>query len=217
MRPSVRLPRDDVEDAARKSKKEGTGGSSWRAHADTDMTLEEGELHGDDADEVLEEAEVELVPIPAGICSASVGHPAGPKHFACAKCLPQMQECPRCKHAITAMNYDIPGVVRYCTHINNGGFVGSSKINAVVDWAKSVPESDKVRQLRLAVFATILCSSYCFLIFFLNFHVFRLSDAGFVLLQGWAGPSGGDLCRGPRDGRCAIRRGFASRQLHYGI
>ena len=110
--------------------------------------MEEFKETNDDAVEMHdEEEEEELVPLPCSLCEARNGPVS---HFAHQNCIDKMKEtgetCPRCKHAKNTTQYILPGEDnrRYCTHIN-GGFSGSSKLNAIVDWHENeVPQCDKV-------------------------------------------------------------------------
>jgi hypothetical protein len=153
MRPSIPLlDRDDKGQARRE-----------RARATADIELEEGQGAGDDADELIEEEEEELVPISGEFCEACSGQV---QYFAHEKCIKRMQEgektCPRCQHTKKTLNQILPedDGTRFCEHIN-GGFTGSSKIKAVLKWYETVPEDDKVSSIRrmvFRVFQLIVCS-----------------------------------------------------------
>ena len=87
-----------------------------------------------------------LVHIPGDLCTAFNG---AVMHFAHRKCVAKMRShhgrCPRCSDAQLRMQFEFPNQnTRYCQNIE-GGFAGSSKINAVVRWYKDrVPSGEKV-------------------------------------------------------------------------
>jgi len=143
MRPSIPVASDDDDGNGNKR------GKQRRLRSKTNVDeLAEGEEVNDDAVEMIREEEEELVPLPCSLCGARDGDVS---HFAHADCIEKLkaesESCPRCKHAQNTMNFVLPneGSKRYCKNID-GGFIGSSKINAVVDWYQNeVPEDDKVR------------------------------------------------------------------------
>jgi len=127
--------------------------------------LAEGEDNGDDEDEMVDEGKAEgLVGVPRSLCKVAQRHRA---HENCIKKMVDAGEsCPRCRHARDSMHSIMPekNSRMYCKDIS-GGFAGSSKINAVVDWYLEVPQDDKV--LILSFFKTgldllegIFCHDY---------------------------------------------------------
>jgi hypothetical protein len=135
LRPSIPIPDDD--------KKKSSGRSSRRKkRVATEFDMEDGQdSNDDDDDELVEEEENEaLQAIP--MCSATTI-----SHYAHASCIKKLTAegaaCPRCLDFAKRKNFDSPGSKTYCRSIK-GGFSGSSKINAVVDWYRSVPKDDKV-------------------------------------------------------------------------
>jgi SNF2 family DNA or RNA helicase len=149
MRPSIRVPECADEDKEktngnkrRKTRRRFRGGT-----ANIDEMEEFREIDDDAVEMHEEEEEEELVPLPCSLCEARDG-PV--RHFAHEQCLETLKaaraSCPRCTHAKNTTHYEIPGEEKrvYCPHID-GGFVGSSKINTVVDWyTNEVPKGDKV-------------------------------------------------------------------------
>lgn len=153
MRPSVPVHKekeDDEEENGNGGNRGGKRRTKSRVRATLELQLEEGQEQNDDADELVEDdEEVPLVPIPCTLCEAATG-PV--QHYAHEDCLEKLKaeggNCPRCQHAKDTMNIALPdGGVRYCEHVN-GGFIGSSKINAAVEWYHSVPKEDKVRMMK---------------------------------------------------------------------
>lgn len=148
MRPSIHLPVDD------EKKKNGR----LRARATLRHEMEEGaDTVDDDADELVDDDAEELVPIPGRFCRSAKG-PV--RHYAHEVCIHKMlttkdsircPRCPRCQHAERSMKFTLPAGqgTTFCTHIS-GGFTGSSKLNAVLNWYKTVPEGDKVCVLCLS-------------------------------------------------------------------
>ena len=137
---------DDVNGAS------GRNGSRRPRKGNTNIDrLVDGEEIDDDDDStddlVLDqEQEEELVCLPSELCDVS----AGVRHFAHPKCIHRMKKesfnsCPRCQHAKKAMKYQLPNGDNkmYCQEIH-GGFAGSSKINAIIDYIRAkVPDDDK--------------------------------------------------------------------------
>jgi len=120
-----------------------------RALLDTEI-LEEGEEYSDndDGDMLLVEEDEELSRVPFEFCSAA--REGDIRHYAHEECIALMKQsnesCPRCQHAKNTMQYKLPNGEdnMYCQQIN-GGFSGSSKINAVVEHITTkVPANDKV-------------------------------------------------------------------------
>lgn len=145
MRPSIPIvvPGDDEcgDRSSRKNRHRFRGGT---ANLDE---MEEFKEVNDDAVEMYEEEEEELIPLPCSLCEARNG-PVN--HFAHESCIDTMkmacESCPRCMHAKIVSQYELPGEAdrRYCKHIA-GGFVGSSKLNEIVDWSQNeVPKEDKI-------------------------------------------------------------------------
>jgi hypothetical protein len=145
LRPTIPFPSDDDKKCH---------GSSRRGKREiTDFDMEEGkDNNDDDPEEIVEEEEKEeLRKIPN--CEASEV-----AHFAHEKCIKKLDAagapCPRCMDIKKRVNFDSPNMVkRYCQHIVPfpglpGGFTGSSKINAVVDWYHGVPKTDKVGSIQ---------------------------------------------------------------------
>eukprot|EP00977_Amphora_coffeiformis_P000601 scaffold134_cov94-Amphora_coffeaeformis.AAC.7 len=135
MRPSIRLLKIDPSDR------------TINKHAvSVNPSVEEfesGTLDDDDLDEVEFEKKEKLVPLPFPMCKSI----SGLRHFVHKRCLENMEEentsCPRCLHQQNVFNVDYPGCTRYCQNVD-GGFPGSSKIDAVVQWQSSVSKDDKV-------------------------------------------------------------------------
>jgi hypothetical protein len=150
MRPLILIPNcdDDEKRSAsngRKSCRNVCGGAT-----DIDHMEEFKETH-DDAVAIYDEEEEEvLVPLPCFLCEART-RPT--RHFGHQNCVDKVKEtgetCPRCKDAKNTTRYSLPGEDsrRCCTHVN-GGFSGSSKLKAIVDWHQNeyVPQGDNVLQ-----------------------------------------------------------------------
>jgi hypothetical protein len=135
LRPSIPIPDDD--------KKKSSGRSSRRKKSvATEFHMEDGQdSNDDDDDELVEEEENEALQAIPMCMAANISHYA---HASCIKKLTaEGAACPRCLDFAKRKNFDSPGSKTYCQSIK-GGFSGSSKINAVVDWYRSVPKDDKV-------------------------------------------------------------------------
>jgi SNF2 family DNA or RNA helicase len=145
MRPSIEFPND----------KKGSVMDRRGLMADTLNVdnMEEGEQYDDSEEEISEDKKGnnekgELVSVPKTYCSAAI------EHYIHEDCLKHMQQnencCPRCRDIEKRTNFESQNVTlrRYCEHVTTPmggrGFTGSSKINAIVDYYKSVPKSDKV-------------------------------------------------------------------------
>lgn len=98
------------------------------------MDLEEANDDAD-VDHLADDEDDNLEPIPACLCKASG---SVVQHLAHKECIEVMRTkgilCPRCEHNDAMCNLPLPGGgIRYCQQID-GGFIGSTKINKVVDW-----------------------------------------------------------------------------------
>jgi hypothetical protein len=139
LRPSLPIPDDH-------KKKSSGRRSSRKKRVATDFDMEDGQDNNDDDDDLAEEEEDEVlqaIPKSKSLCRAG----AEISHFAHESCIEKLisegAACPRCFEIVQRKNFDFVGSKKYCQHIK-GGFTGSSKIDAVVNWYADVPEDDKV-------------------------------------------------------------------------
>ena len=104
-------------------------------------------LQDDNEAEFVEDTEEdeELVSVPSSLCSSS----SGVCHYAHPSCLETLQKyewktCPRCDNAKKALRSKggESGAKLYCKDIL-GGFGATAKLDAMVDFVKKIPASDK--------------------------------------------------------------------------
>ena len=138
MRPSVSLPSDEM------NGRHGIPVDQGVEIVDDDATVLDPESEENRDTLVKEEKDEDLVRLPRSICKSI----SNCGHYAHVRCLEKLQiqpvvSCPRCVHIENTLNFSSPTSQRYCKHIN-GGFTGSSKIEAVLKALQGVPEGDKV-------------------------------------------------------------------------
>jgi len=113
--------------------------------------------YSDDEEEAFSENKRPVLEIPRGLCRGTM------KHYAHQSCLQALQQeyratrsvvCPRCLDLQSRTGYrpsgnlSQPQQTYYCANANipqfPQGFVGSPKLDAVMEWVQSVPNTDKM-------------------------------------------------------------------------
>lgn len=111
----------------------------------------ENGLDDDDPEDCENEENGGLDPIPALYCRSR-----RVRHYAHPKCLEEITDgCPRCLHKDKVFEQKYPGCKRYCQSVD-GGFPGSSKIDAVIEWQSALPTGDKVCSSSVTVMLDVL-------------------------------------------------------------